>query len=264
MKIFDANMIDSLNRIQLKFVFLGHSTVNKSWRGRVEAPTYSRLYYVAGGSAVITAENERHQLIPGKWYLLPSGMSFDYECEKSLNHVFFHLRLCGMSGLDLLGKCGSIISVSDFGIAKRIANRSFCGLSDALELRGLIMTVLGSMLENQAVNFDETTLSPCTAAAIRFINDNASFALTPEQVAESAFVSKSTLDKHFRAELGTSVGKYIDDAVFFEALRLISIGGLSLRDISERLGFSDQFYFSKKFKARYGITPREYKKKPLA
>ena len=35
---------------------------------------------------------------------------------------------------------------------------------------------------------------------------------------------------------------------------------LSLSEISERFGFCDQFYFSRRFKAKYGETPRDTRK----
>jgi len=61
-------------------------------------------------------------------------------------------------------------------------------------------------------------------------------------------------------ELGTTVNNYIDDLILTRAAQMIAEGVLSISAISNRFGFCDQFYFSRKFKAKFGIMPSEYKR----
>ena len=61
-------------------------------------------------------------------------------------------------------------------------------------------------------------------------------------------------------ELGTTVNNYIDDLILTRAAQMIAEGQFSINAISNRFGFCDQFYFSIKFKAKFGITPSEYKR----
>ena len=61
-------------------------------------------------------------------------------------------------------------------------------------------------------------------------------------------------------ELGTTVNNYIDDLILTRAAQMIAEGQFSINAISNRFGFCDQFYFSRKFKAKFGITPSEYKR----
>ena len=87
--------------------------------------------------------------------------------------------------------------------------------------------------------------------------------LTVSQIAEYCFISKSTLTKHFKKELSVSVNEYICNTVLADAEMLLSTTNVSVSEISSRLGFSDQFYFSRKFKEKFGISPREYRKNKL-
>lgn len=41
--------------------------------------------------------------------------------------------------------------------------------------------------------------------------------------------------------------------------RLLKNGKLGIADIAENAGFSDLYYFSRKFKAETGMTPTEYR-----
>ena len=99
--------------------------------------------------------------------------------------------------------------------------------------------------------------------AMEYIHRNTRINLSTELVSEKLFISKSKLRKDFKNETGVSIGKYIDDMVFFKAKRLLSKGYLSINEISHKLGFCDQFYFSRRFKERFGDPPSEYRKKIL-
>ena len=52
----------------------------------------------------------------------------------------------------------------------------------------------------------------------------------------------------------------IDDLILTRAAQMIVEEQFSLNAISNRFGFCDQFYFSRKFKAKFGVTPSEYKR----
>ena len=45
-----------------------------------------------------------------------------------------------------------------------------------------------------------------------------------------------------------------------EAEQLLLKSDLTVLQISERFGFCDQFYFSRRFKMKYGETPQKYRK----
>lgn len=66
----------------------------------------------------------------------------------------------------------------------------------------------------------------------------------------------------FKKITGKTPTKFLNDIRMEHALFLIDIYGknLSLSQISEKCGFEDYIYFSKQFKAKYHISPREYLK----
>ncbi|MBO7306513.1 MAG: helix-turn-helix transcriptional regulator [Alistipes sp.] len=58
---------------------------------------------------------------------------------------------------------------------------------------------------------------------------------------------------------GRNASKLIDEAVVYEAKRLLKYSGLSIQEISSKLNFASQSFFGKYFKQRVGVSPSRYK-----
>lgn len=95
---------------------------------------------------------------------------------------------------------------------------------------------------------------------LKYVNINLSMKLRTEDIAEHFSVSRSTLNRRFKKEMGTSLHNYIEDLVFYWAEKMIVEEKYSLSQISDMIGFCDQFYFSKRFMLRYGKSPLNYRK----
>ena len=256
-----------VNRIKLNLILFGHARVNAEWQGSVYSPVFSRLYYIAGGRSSITPEGgEKVQLEAGKWYLIPTGCSFSYQCDEEMEHYYFHLKLSDYDGTDLLRKCQAPLCLELQESYTAVMDRCATGsdVSDGLALQNAAFAVLSVMLRRSGTDLRTENYSPCVMKAIRYINDNLSVKLTIAEIAEAIFVSKSALTKSFRKELAMSVNEYIYDVVMSKAEYLLRAGDLSISEISERFGFYDQFYFSKRFREKFKRSPREYRKdKPI-
>lgn len=96
-----------------------------------------------------------------------------------------------------------------------------------------------------------------------YIQNNLTLQLSGEQIAQALFTSPSHLYKRFKAETGISLGAYQDKLIFYRATLLLAERQLSLKEISQQLGFCDQYYFSRRFKAQIGMTPSSYRKQHL-
>ncbi len=262
MSVLNRALCKNINSFQLTLLFFGHAKVDSSWKGKVVNPSCSRLYYVIKGTTVITTEGGSYVLSPGRWYLLPAGCTYEYNCEREMEHLYFHIKLSGSDGLDQLKNCKTPLCLDSPDLQPQNFSPEF-KIIDGLLLHSKIYSVVLSILKIHNVSISSKTLSPCVIKTISYIRKNLSAQLTTEKIAENAFVSKSTLTKHFRKELNMSVQEYLYDSIMFEAVQLLTRSSLSILQISESLGFSDQFYFSRRFHQKYGTSPREYKKNML-
>ena len=82
-------------------------------------------------------------------------------------------------------------------------------------------------------------------------------------LADKYHFNHSYLTRIFKKQKGQSPLKLINSLRIEDAKELLLNPELSVREISEMLGFSDQHYFSRVFKASTGMSPKEYRKKVI-
>lgn len=256
-------LCQNINQVHLRLIYYGRAQVDTRWQGKVHSPCYSRLFYIFSGRCCITVnDTEDVFLEEGNWYLLPAGLSFDFSCDGNMDHLYFHFSLCDIDGIDLFHQCSEICEVkADARDLSFFSNGLDCrSVYESLRIRQRVYEILLDLVDKHDVELNTRNLSPCVLEAIHHIRQNLSVSLTTKAIAEHCMISPSTLNKHFRSELMMSVGEYIDNLVFAEASRLLRESNLLIVQISERLGFSDQFYFSRRFAEKMGSSPKMYRK----
>ena len=95
---------------------------------------------------------------------------------------------------------------------------------------------------------------------ITFIYEHFSEKITLEQIAYSGHISRSKCCKLFLEYLSQSPINFLTDYRLKESCRLLSETNKPLSEVAQICGFSEQSYYNRKFKQRYGCTPRSYRK----
>lgn len=264
MVIDPCQSLSGLNGLHLRILDCGHAQSAREWTGNVVSPSYSRLYYICGGDPYFTtAEGRTVEMKAGSCYFLPAGFSFDHACRTGMEQLYFHIQLIDDTGLDLFRGCSEMMvdTPGTERIRKMIRLAASRHPDDALRLRQELYGTILTMLENHKVRLIRTDYTHCILDAVAYIRDHLSVQLTVHKLAAQAHVSDSTLEKAFRAELGMTVGRYVDEEIFLAAEKLLKQTKLSIAQVSERFGFCDQFYFSRRFRKRYGLSPQQYRKR---
>ena len=95
--------------------------------------------------------------------------------------------------------------------------------------------------------------------ATQYIQDNIEQAPTVSEVAAYCGVSERQLSRIFAGE-GQSPAEIIRAQRVRRIEELLADPSLSLKDIGDRMGFSDEYYFNAFFKKYAGMTPGAYRK----
>ena len=96
--------------------------------------------------------------------------------------------------------------------------------------------------------------------AVCYIQEELSAGITVRAVADALGCPPSRINDEFRRQIGTTLPRYVEDLVMSEAQRLLQSTTKPISLISDGLGFCDQFYFSRRFKKRFAMSPMEYRK----
>ena len=261
-----AYIKDVFEQYKISITDSGFACVGEEWNSPYVCSPFTRLYYITEGEGLIKYKGGEMRILEGNLHLIPLGTKYSCRCFDKLEHLYFHINIDSPSGYDLLrgAKCvGAPIPIEKI---RKLTELYFSSaLSDQIELRSEICRSIQTVLTLQPSKTQiEPRLSPETVKAIEYIRSNLSIQLTANEIADNLYVSKNTLAKNFRHEVGIPIGKYIDKQVFFEAEILLTKSSMSVGEISSALGFCDQFYFSRRFRQLFEETPLAYRKRVRA
>ena len=95
----------------------------------------------------------------------------------------------------------------------------------------------------------------------KYINDNIAWDLSIEHLCTHFSVSRAELYQLFHTNFSASVADYIRSKRIALAEQMIRGTTMQISEIAANVGFYDYNYFSKVFHKKFGVSPREYRKK---
>ena len=93
-----------------------------------------------------------------------------------------------------------------------------------------------------------------------YVKNNLANKITLSDLSWQLHCSTVTLTEHFKKEYGMTIMDYIMKKRMEKARRLLANSELSIREVAEECGFSDNEYFSRCFKESHGMSPTAWKK----
>ncbi len=249
------------NRITMSVISGGYADLDENWKSNPIRHSFTRMYFVESGEGYIYANGETHVLQEGFVYIIPSGLRFSFDCPRQMKQIFLHLQILHEQH-DLFQKCHEFFA---FPIeAATVAAVKACLTSNSptapIELKPLVWPLLFPALKTVLTNEQKgRKLTAPMQEVLGYIADNLSAQLTTDAIAARFHVSRSKLQRDFKANLGVTPKEYIHAQLFIKAEHLLFHTTCSIKEISEQLGFCDQFYFSKCFTQKYGLPPLRYR-----
>ena len=243
--------------------------------------SFYEVYFVIDGSAVCEVVTEKAPILAseGDFVLIPPGVKHNLrECSSD----FVRLSICfelddaeenkltehvSRSLLSLASPCrrtNERISSAIHTIADHVSERDlFTSHKIKNDVFDLICELVKIAAPNQEQMVSEKKEAPVFDSryvyAKKFINDNIRSGITTEEIATNVHLGAKQLNRLFLRYEGRSVFDYVQERRCEEAKKLLLDKSLSISGISDMLGFSDEFYFSRFFKRNTGFPPNRFR-----
>jgi AraC-type DNA-binding domain-containing proteins len=107
---------------------------------------------------------------------------------------------------------------------------------------------------------DANTHSKAIEKAINYISNNLTQSISIKAIASASGFCERRFRQIFKRATGLQPKKYIDTLRIGMAEELLKNSPLTIAEISERLGYSSQFHFSKAFHEVKGMAPSYFRK----
>lgn len=115
-------------------------------------------------------------------------------------------------------------------------------------------------LWTQKLSFTEKQTSPAINETIIFMRNNLrNPELDFKRLANKNGICPDSLRKRFKRETGIALHQYFIQLKINAAKSMLSNLSYRISDLAEFLGFEDQYYFSRLFKKKTGLSPLQYR-----
>lgn len=242
------------------------------------AHDFLELYYFLDGSVTYYIEDQVYDLCPGDLLIIPAGkmhrpvIANEHAAYERMVLWITPQYLQGIDSpagdlqknLQKVGEHGYCVpfrgdeTVFVTALLKKLlymqkndTDPKFC--AGAVEL--YLWTIFRSYGVIDTTHRNETQVIP---QVIRYITEHFSEPLTLEDIAAEFFVSKSYLNRHFKAYTNSTVYAYIMALRLTHARRMLR-EGIPAVEAGRECGFSDYSTFYKAFKTQTGLSPQQFK-----
>jgi AraC-like DNA-binding protein len=107
--------------------------------------------------------------------------------------------------------------------------------------------------------YKNTDTEKIIVASKLLFTENADSDISPVEVANRINIGYSRFRKIFKQYTGIAPGQYLLHLKIQKAKEMAATTNLPFKEISEKLGFENSFYFSKLFKSKTGLSPVQFR-----
>jgi AraC family transcriptional regulator of arabinose operon len=233
------------------------------------------LVYTIGGQGRFGYDTGELIARPGDVVLLRPGAPHDYGVEPELQkwellwtHFLPRAHWHGWLNWPEFAPGAMLLKIGDLATRQRLVTRLKDMLRHStglLRARGhFAMNALEEVLllcDTQNPLGGRSRLDPRMHAVVDHICRNLAVKLDLETLAGVSGLSVSRMAHLFRAQVGATPQRFIEQQRLNRAMQLLAFTPHSVKAIAYELGFDSPFYFSLRFKRHTGFSPRAYREK---
>ena len=229
------------------------------------------LAYCTKGSGIVQILGEQIPVSNDQFFIIPKGEGFKFYSIWDVNTQLLTAYFDGRKAKQL-GKEFSVVRNLIPSVNNRVANREmlfdeiFNNLSKGYHDENLeyVNFCFGHLLAtfiyaNKTSDDIADESNPVVRRAINYLEKNLNKKLSLNQLADEVGYSPTYFTTLFKKETNYSPISYFSHLKIVKACELLDYTRMKVKEISFHLGYSDPYYFTKDFKKKMGMSPRNYR-----
>ena len=221
---------------------------------------------LGGEGAYRDADGREERIVAGAHTIVPPGIPHRYGTDPGhrwteLFAVFAGPLFDSLAALGILAAAGPryprpIPSIE----ALRAVLRTPASSQRAAEHQ--LLALAAWLLDTQDAGEQQPgpAISPDVAKAVARLSDDLTGDVDLQTVAAESGLSYDTFRRHFTAQVGQSPSAFRTARRLQTAATLLRLTDMTHREIARTLGFADEFHFSRRFRAQFAVSPRDYRR----
>ncbi len=234
------------------------------------------LHFVLAGKGTLRIEENYYYPHRGQVFVVPPDVEIHYYCDDAEPWHYTWVSFTGTKAAYYLEKAGitmdapvrdCYIKPEEFlAYTEKILNCHELTIANELLRNSLLYEILALLVSSQDKKLTDShqpaehSYSPDVYVdyAVEYIHYNYDH-IRVSDIADYIGITRSYLTHIFKQKLNVSPQEYLLTYRLDQSLRLLRSTGLSIQEISEKIGYENPLTFSKMFKNAYGLSPKNYR-----
>ena len=264
------------NFVDLSLYQFGYEHTDPSHSYGPAARNHYLFHYVLSGTGILYADDSKgntkeYRIKSNQGFMIFPGQINTYISDKNLPWEYVWIEFDGLrvkEALDIAGlSCDSPVYHAKFKELRETMVQEMLYLTgqedfSPFHLIGHLYLFFDAMLQSIApeANTSQKRLQDYYIhEALTYIEQNFQNDITVEDIAKICGLNRSYFGKIFKDSTGKTPQQFLLTYRMIKATELLKLTKLSIGDISNAVGYTNQLHFSRAFKNVYGIPPRKWR-----
>lgn len=237
------------------------------YREREDGADQYILIYCTEGKGIIEVEDQIYRLEKSDAFCIPRNVRHKYYADEKEPWSILWVHFKGENTKYFPLEERKIVHINSrhsdnrmmvlFKLLFRVLERNYT-IGNFIYISQVLSLILSEVYFRERVD-ESSTQDRHVTMVIRYMYQHLQENLTLEEISEEVQLSKSYLNTVFKAQTGKSPVEFFIHLKMQEACKLLKSTDYYIYEVSEVLGYTDQYYFSRIFKKTVGVSPKEYK-----
>ena len=229
------------------------------------------LAYCTKGEGIVLLAGEQIPVSGDQFFIVPGSETFKYYSVMNTKSRFLIARFNGKIAQRMTHEFSVVRNLVP-SVNNMVANREmlfdeiFNNLSKGFHNQNIeyVNFCFGHLLAtfiyaNRTSDDLADESSPAVRRAIHFLEKNLEKKLSLLQISREAGYSPTYFTTLFRKETNYAPLSYFAHLKVLKACEFLDYTRMKIKEVSFQLGYSDPYYFTRDFKKKMGMSPRQYR-----